>query len=257
MKILVAVHKPYQMPKDQTYLPVMVGAALQEGYPANYTPDNTGQNMSEMNPFYNELTALYWAKYNLQDEDVIGLMHYRRYFGKKASHDLTDILTETDIRNALETADVLLPKQRNYYIETQKDHYFNAHNHEPYNVMREVIAEKYPDYLAAFNAMGNSTKAHLFNMSIMRQADFQEYTDFMFDVLKAVEERIPYLEYEGQERRVFGFLSERLMDTWVNTKQKRVMEFPLVTTEKTNWLDKGTQFLKRKFFKNANKKVHF
>ena len=101
MKILVAVHKPYQMPKDQTYLPVMVGAALQEGYPANYTPDNTGQNMSEMNPFYNELTALYWAKYNLQDEDVIGLMHYRRYFGKKASHDLTDILTETDIRNAL------------------------------------------------------------------------------------------------------------------------------------------------------------
>jgi len=79
----------------------------------------------------------------------------------------------------------------------------------------------------------------------------------MFDVLKAVEERIPYLEYEGQERRVFGFLSERLMDTWVNTKQKCVMEFPLVTTEKTNWLDKGTQFLKRKFFKNANKKVHF
>ncbi|MGL5688307.1 MAG: DUF4422 domain-containing protein, partial [Weissella cibaria] len=32
---------------------------------------------------------------------------------------------------------------------------------------------------------------------------------------------------------------------------------PLVTTEKTNWLDKGTQFLKRKFFKSANKKVHF
>jgi hypothetical protein len=123
--------------------------------------------------------------------------------------------------------------------------------------MREVIAEKYPDYLAAFDAMGSSTKAHLFNMSIMRQADFQDYTDFMFDVLKTVEERIPYLEYEGQERRVFGFLSERLMDTWVNTKQKRVMEFQLVTTEKTNWLDKGTQFLKRKFFKNANKKVHF
>ena len=58
MKILVAVHKPYQMPKDQTYLPVMVGAALQEGYPANYTPDNTGQNMSEMNPVLQRINGV-------------------------------------------------------------------------------------------------------------------------------------------------------------------------------------------------------
>lgn len=257
MKILVAAHKPYQMPVDKLYQPVMVGAALHEDIPAGYVPDNTGQNMSDMNPFYNELTALYWAKYNLQDEDIIGLMHYRRYFGRKASHDLRDILTESDIREALASADVLLPKQRNYYIESQKDHYFNAHNHEPYLVMREVIEEKYPTYLAAFDAMGASKKAHLFNMSIMRQADFQAYTDFMFGVLQEVEARIPYRDYEGQERRVFGFLSERLMDTWVNTQNKRVAEFALVTTEKTNWVDKVTQFLKRKFFKNANKKVHF
>jgi len=257
MKILVAAHKPYQMPADQLYQPVMVGSALHEDIPAGYVPDNTGQNMSDMNPFYNELTALYWAKYNLQDEDIIGLMHYRRYFGRKASHDLNDILTENDIRTALASADVLLPKPRNYYIESQKNHYFNAHNHEPYLVMREVIEEKYPTYLAAFDMMSDSKKAHLFNMSIMRQADFQAYTDFMFEVLREVEARIPYQDYEGQERRVFGFLSERLMDTWVYTQNKGVAEFALVTTEKTNWVDKGTQFLKRKFFKNADKKVHF
>lgn len=257
MKILVAAHKPYQMPEDKMYQPIFVGAALKDDMPVGYIGDNTGTHMSPMNAHFNELTALYWAKYNLQDEDVLGLMHYRRYLGRKSSHSLQDILSEDDIKAALSEVDVLVPKARNYFIEDQQTHYYNAHEHLPFDVMRDVIAEDFSEYTDAFDKVCHSTKAHLFNMQIMKQADFQAFTDFLFGVLEKVEPNIPYKEYEGQESRVFGFLSEYLLDTWVLTNDKTYREYPLVTTEKTNWLDKGSAFLLRKFSNKKNKKTHF
>lgn len=257
MKILVAGHKPYQVLKDGIYLPIQVGAGLPNRKAIEgFVPDNTGQNISELNPYYNELTALYWAKYNLADEDMIGLVHYRRYFGRKASHDLVDALTEQDIRKALENHDVILPRRRNYYIENQEKHYLNAHEHESFLVLRETIEEHYPAYLPAFKQMAASNKIHLFNMSVMKQADFQDYTDFIFGVLEKVRQRVNLDAYDDNNRRALGYLAERLMDVWVTTNKKSVCEFPLVTTERTNWGDKGLQFLIRKFL-HRKTRTHF
>ena len=41
--------------------------------------DNTGINISEKNPTFNELTLIYWAWKNT-NQDFIGFAHYRRYF---------------------------------------------------------------------------------------------------------------------------------------------------------------------------------
>ena len=78
IKIIVATHKKYQMPEDQMYFPVQVGA---EGKTKieEYTQDNTGNNISLKNPYFCELTGLYWAWKNLEAENI-GLVHYRRYF---------------------------------------------------------------------------------------------------------------------------------------------------------------------------------
>ena len=94
-------------------------------------------------------------------------------------------------------------------------------------------------------------------MAIMRQADFQAYTDFLFDVLGKVEERLDWAKLEGQDVRSLGFMAERLLNVWIVANKKRVKEYLLVTTEKTNWLDKGFHFLKRHFTKNGSGKVHF
>jgi hypothetical protein len=257
MKILIAAHKKYKVPTSNIYLPVQVGATLADISLQGFAPDDSGTNISALNPYYNELTALYWAKYNLVDEDVIGLVHYRRYFGKRRSHDILDILSEDDIYSALDKFDVILPKQRNYFIENQERHYLNAHENAPYFAMVDVIAEYYPEYLSALEKTAKSTKAHLFNMSIMKQADFQAYTDFLFGVLGKVSERVELAAYTGHDQRALGFLGERLMDVWVSTNQKSFKEFPVVSLEKVNWFDKGFHFLKRKFFHGSSKKVHF
>ena len=77
VKILIATHKKYEMPKDDIYLPVQVGKEGKEEL--GYQGDNDGTNISSKNPFFCELTGLYWAWKNL-NADYIGLCHYRRHF---------------------------------------------------------------------------------------------------------------------------------------------------------------------------------
>ena len=78
IKLLVATHKDYNIPKDRIYLPIFVGADIKENT-TSFISDNTGDNISIKNPNYCELTALYWAYKNIK-ADYIGLVHYRRYF---------------------------------------------------------------------------------------------------------------------------------------------------------------------------------
>ncbi len=84
VKIIIAAHKKYQMPQDPMYLPVHVGAAGKlgkDGQPLDigYVKDNTGQNISDKNSEFSELTGLYWAWKNV-DAANLGLAHYRRHF---------------------------------------------------------------------------------------------------------------------------------------------------------------------------------
>ena len=78
IKILIALHKQYEVPNSDIYLPVQVGVEGKEKI-LDYQPDNEGENISSKNPYYCELTALYWAWKNLK-ADYIGLTHYRRHF---------------------------------------------------------------------------------------------------------------------------------------------------------------------------------
>ena len=87
VKIIVATHKKCEVPTDEIYLPLHVGAegkVDKDGKPIDFgfQKDNTGNNISEKNLCFGTQTALYWAWKNL-DYDYLGLVHYRRYFINK------------------------------------------------------------------------------------------------------------------------------------------------------------------------------
>ncbi len=178
--------------------------------------DNTGDNISKKNPHYNELTALYWGWKNL-DVDALGLVHYRRYLTMGHSKDLSTILNHEQVEELLTDADVILPKKRHYYIETNESHYLHVHEHEPLEITRQVLKKKYPQYLPAFEKVMKQTSAHYFNMMIMKKKPLDEYCTWLFDVLGEVEKKVDYSDYTPYEQRVFGFLSELLLDTWLLT----------------------------------------
>ncbi|KZX38807.1 DUF4422 domain-containing protein, partial [Pediococcus acidilactici] len=217
VKIMVAAHKEFPMPKErELYLPVLVGAKKNYKPGIDYQRDDDGENISEKNPNYNELTAIYWAWKNL-NVDAVGLVHYRRFLSKKRKRDLESILNKQDVEELLAKTPIILPKKRKYYIETNYSHYVHAHHQEPIDVTRKVIVDKYPEYLDAFDQMMKRTSAHMFNMFVMKKELFDEYAMWLFDILGEVEKQIDISEYSVQEARVFGYLAERLMDVWILT----------------------------------------
>lgn len=245
-KILVAAHKEYKMPKDkELYLPVFVGSALHPDTDLKFQSDAEGDNISLKNSNYNELTAIYWAWKNL-NADAVGLVHYRRYLSLNTKKSLDDILNRKQVEELLSKNDIILPKKRNYYIETNGSHYFHIHEKEPMNVMRQVISERYPEYSNALETVLKRTSAHMFNMFIMKKDIFDNYCGWMFDILFEVEKRIDITGYSTYEKRVYGFLSELMLDTWLEVNRYKTVEVNFVFMEKQNWLKKGGSFLSRK-----------
>jgi hypothetical protein len=246
IKILVAAHKNYVMPQDQNlYLPIFVGKDLHPDVNHTFQGDNTGDNISVKNAHYNELTAIYWAWRNL-DADAIGLVHYRRYLSLHKQKDLTSVLDQAQTESLLKDHDIILPKKRNYYIESNYSHYVHAHHAEPLDLTRKIIEQDYSMYLNAFDEVMQRKSAHMFNMFIMKQQPFDEYCQWLFDILAKVEQNLDISDYNQYEARVYGFISERLLDVWLAVnEQYRTTEVNFVYMEKQNWLVKGGNFLKR------------
>lgn len=246
IKILVAAHKNYVMPQDQNlYLPIFVGKDLHPDVNHTFQGDNTGDNISIKNAHYNELTAVYWAWRNLA-ADAVGLVHYRRYLSLHKQKNLATILTQQQTESLLQQHDIILPKKRNYYIESNYSHYVHAHHAEPLVLTRKIIEQDHPAYLSAFDQVLRRKSAHMFNMFIMKKKPFDEYCQWLFDILAKVEQNLDISDYNQYETRVYGFISERLLDVWLAVNhQYRTTEVNFVYMEKQNWLIKGGNFLKR------------
>lgn len=250
LEILVAAHRPYVLPASDIYKPIEVGACSRKDIGLGGYRDNTGLNISEKNPNYCELTAVYWAWKNLpSDVTHIGLVHYRRYFGKRRlfQRPVDCVLPLADFQKLLSSSNVLLPPKRNYFIETVRSQYVHAHHAKDLEVLEQVLRERFPNYLEAFDTVMNGRRTHIFNMFVMRRDFFNHYCEFLFSVLSEVERRLDISSYSKNDARVFGFLSERLLDVWLMTNQISYSETSLVFTEPTNWIKKGAGFLLRKF----------
>ncbi len=252
IKILVATHKKYSMPTDSMYIPIHVGKEGKQDL--GYQGDNNGENISSKNPFYCELTALYWAWKNLNSQ-YIGLVHYRRYFSTKKRLPKDEIkrikavLTKEELDSKLNNTDIILPKKRNYYIENLYSHYEHTMHIEPLQETREIIKEKFSEYLPEFDKLKTRTSAHMFNMFIMKKEILDEYCTWLFDILFELEKRVDVSKYDAFHARFFGRVSELLLDVWINANNLNYEEIQVIDIEKVNWLKKGTAFLMAKFMK--------
>ena len=238
-KIIIATHKEYKMPDDECYFPVQAGAAISGSLP--YQSDAEGLSISEKNRSFCELTVMYWAWKNL-DDDVIGLCHYRRLFkGKDGA------ATGSEIESWMKNCDAVFPKQRNYFIETNYSQYVHAHHSEDLDESFRIIEERCPEYITSWNRVMSSTKGHRFNMLIMRREVLDRYCNWLFPILFELENRLDTSSYSDYDSRVYGFVSERLLDVWLDHNNDiKYTEKPVLELERQNWLIKGSRFVVRK-----------
>ena len=249
LQVIVATHKAYPMPVDAVYVPIFVGAALVGGaaVPAGFRRDDDGENISAQNKSWCELTALYWAWKNLKGAEAVGLVHYRRHFKGRGG-----VASGAELCAALASVDVILPKKRNYFIETTYSQYVHAHHAVDLDETRRILSERHPDCLAAFDAVMKSTSGHRFNMMVMKRPVFDRYCKWLFGILAELERRLDVSTYSEYDRRVFGFVAERLLDVYVRAKGVKFVEMPVLHLESQRWPRKIVSFLSRKFTKRKS-----
>ena len=246
IKILVATHKKAHMPMDDMYLPVRVGNALAKD-DFGYTGDDTGDNISEKNPYFCELTALYWGWKNVK-ADYIGLAHYRRYFSCRSGRwKYSLILTKEEAESYLSKADVVLPKKRHYFIESLASHYKHTHDLEHLELTREILRMQCSEYVEVFDKVMKHTSAHMFNMMIMKRDLLDAYCSWLFPILFALEDEIDVKNMPAFDARLFGRVSELLLDVWLKQNKIKYVETGFVQIGDENWGKKIKGFLSAKF----------
>ena len=252
--VIIAAHKKYQMPTDAMYLPVHVGAAGKDSI-EDYQRDDEGENISDLNPYFCELTGLYWAWKNLKS-DYIGLTHYRRHFSSnpRSKDAWSSVLKKNDIKNDLGNIKVFVPNKRRYYIETLYSHYDHTHHIFQLDETRKIIEEQCPEYLGSFDKAVNQRWGYMFNMMIMERGLFNNYCSWLFDILFELRKRLGEDGLTPFHSRYYGRISEIIFNVWLLEQQKNgkiksseVKEVPLIHMEKINWWKKGGAFLKAKF----------
>lgn len=248
IKILIAAHKKSDFPADDVYLPVQVGKELHPDIDLGIQPDNVGDNISAKNPYYSELTAIFWAWKNL-DADYVGLVHYRRYMGIRKGKDvLSCVLNNRETQELCAQNEIILPKKRRYYIETIWSHYKHTHDISHLEKTRKILAADSPDYLEAFDAVMHRTWAHMFNMFIMKKDLMNEYCAWLFPILFKLEQQVDLKGLSAFDARLFGRVSEFLLDVWILKNKLTYKEVPMLQIGDVNMPTKVKSFLMAKFF---------
>ena len=99
--------------------------------------------------------------------------------------------------------------------QTVFEQYAEKHIVTDMDLVREILQKISPDDIPAFDAVMEQHSMYAFNMFCMRKPLFDSYCAWLFPVLFALEKRIDYKERDGYQKRVFGFLSERLFNVWI------------------------------------------
>ena len=210
---------------DEAYLPLRVGSALGEDF--GYIRDDEGDNISNKNPWYCELTVLYWLWKNTT-ADYKGLMHYRRIFVQKKSFVLHRALlrmkyklrqlsslwssynsvgvkkqygcSDTDVFRGYadrlsenmesllaDGTNVIAPHPGRFYMSIRRTLCYEVGG-KNLELLDCIVKDKYPDFYLYYQKAMDDTWFYNCNMSIMDNDTFDTYCSMLFDILYRHEE---------------------------------------------------------------------
>ena len=238
-KIYVVTHKPTphagKLPKGYE----IIHAGREGNDDLGYLGDDTGDNISRLNLFINEITALYWFWKN-KNHTAVGLAHYRRFFteadDEKFSYE--KILTQEAALKILESYDIIVGEIL-FGGLTQREFVVNDCG-EKLAALGEAILKKHllktqPDYLDAFEFVMSSTTFYKCNMFVARRNVLDAFCKWLFSFLiNATEEALRTLQLQNlpwSPRRLMSFLAERMLTVWLIKNRLRIKELKIMQVE--------------------------
>lgn len=242
VRIYVATHIPDPSTKfldPSISVPILCGKVLrsEEDLSADGIPDlgdDTGDNISDENDTFSELTALYWIWKNdkSKPDDIVGLEHYRRHF--RDPHKYSIPITKSSVIELISKYDFMgegfavkgiqLFKPDKIPVRTLYNHYKIYHVISDLDNALESIRRRHPELYPVINCqIKHSNKILGCNVFVTKKKLLDEYCEFLFPVLFDVDDKIDEMswllgKHSGYNSRVFGFLSERLLRPWIVAK---------------------------------------
>ncbi len=251
LKIYIATHAQKPVLSNDLFVPIQVNAENNPPIDGVQVTDNTGDNISIKNPNYCELTALYWMWKNQTDEDILGLFHYRRILNTYQNFlikphrnvlvnsnskiikklEVNPKVSKKNIRKWLSNNELIAPyahhlkkrepDQKKINLTLKQD-YYQHHIAYHFDVMVEVLLQKYPDYKSSVQKWFYEDNTIIgTNMFIASRNWANPYCEWLFDILFEVEKHIDIPD-DPYQKRVFGFMSERLMTLYLKHNRNKV-----------------------------------
>lgn len=270
LKIFVVYYKPAPLIKTEIFEPIQAGRKIADTpsrqgtftkeeitwLNQNMIGDDTGDNISELNRYFAEITALYWIWKNT-NTPFVGMFQYRRFLSindnahypivtfpsmrmrhlginhlkKFATIFLKDLeLEKKFILPWFATHDILLsePIKLNTYENYQESHIISDLD-KALDIIRIKYPEMYPFVIKNIHSNEGFYPANLF---ITQRQIFNDYAQWLFSILLPLYDDIKdELKLRDTEQKLaFAYLSERLFTIYfryqAQYKGLRIKEFP-------------------------------
>lgn len=229
IKILVVAHKASSFTQTAPpMLPIQVGAALHPELDLGFVKDNTGDNISEKNGAFNELTALYWGWKNIHDVEYLGLNHYRRYFGMD--------INSSNVDQIMKGYDIMVCAVNPYgtHFGQNKNSTIYATSQEDFWIFLDTLCGFYPDRKKEITDFFFNYQLFIpFNMFLAKKELYDEYCAFLFPLLFKTEERLKPHGYSRQNRAI-GYIGEACLGLFIYLKGLKVNFAPWIMCEENS-----------------------
>ena len=210
-----------------------------------YAGDDTGDNISNLNRYLDEITAFYWIWKNTAHTHV-GFVHYRRFLTIKTNRQ-NDSFAFEDILSATEIVELL----NDYDIITSLECISNRTQRElmiwstgspdlvriAEKILRKHLARTQPDYLDAFDAVMDSFLFFAYGIHVTRRNIFDDYCKWLFSfIIDATAEVIDKVIFDGRKleelphmySRIMSFFAERMFTVWLMKNHLRIKPLPVM-----------------------------
>lgn len=249
-------HKPFYQPAVDFVIPIQAGKANATVKLA-MIGDDTGDNISALNPFFCELTVLYWIWKNVPfaSNDYWGLCHYRRYFYipfKNVFISKSKVLTLYPLAGEIDMVvnkklqqymlhqfcshDVIVQKPQPTFKKRGKAlgieaHYLKDHVPDDWALMKKTVLELYPDYAECLGQFCNQTTLSFANMMVAKATVWNDYLSWLFPIMFTMYPKMKISE-DAYQSRAIAFISERLLNLYLLKKSYKTAYMFIATFDK-------------------------
>lgn len=261
VKIFLAYHKDSIRIKSDIFTPIHVGRNISSidnrKNLSDIIGDDTGDNISYKNKNYCELTAQYWVWKNYHESEYVGFMHYRRLlnFNLEKHYDEDKwgcccdtffseyykrkyFLDDKHVREVTRSSDIITVEPwdvNNAGSKNLYDHYEHSDKKlfiKDYDNALDILRKKYPNYSDDIDIYNRGNYGYFTNIFIMKRNIYDEYCSWLFDILFELEKISDISNYNFQEARIYGYISEWLFGIFI-THIKRLNKYKVLELQKT------------------------